>query len=114
VTEFVDDDKIGHFAIDLDTTLHVSDDIDVVMNEFHLLAGQSMGKHVHDYAHYSVLAKGIVKLEKFNEGEDEPFEMQMLCATLKPVTVVVSANIYHRITCIEDADWFCIHSERGI
>lgn len=113
MTEFVDDHKNGHFSIDLDTTLHVSDEIDVCMNEFRLLAGQSMGKHVHDYSHYSLLTKGIVQLEKFMENTDIPFEVSVLSATLKPVAVVVSANIYHRITCIEDADWFCIHTERG-
>lgn len=108
---FVDDHKTGSFEVELDTNLHLSDVI--IANEFHLLAGQSMGKHVHDYSHISILAKGIVQLEKFNKGDDKPFEVSVLSATLKPVTVIVDANIYHRITAIETADWFCIHALKG-
>jgi hypothetical protein len=110
--EFVDDHKNGFFGAELDNQFHFIAG-EMMANEFHLLAGQSLGKHVHDYTHMSILARGIVKLEKFNRGESEPFEVSVLCATLRPVTVIVSANIYHRITAMEDADWFCIHSERG-
>lgn len=108
---FVDDHKTGNFELELDTALHIADGL--MANQYRLKAGQSMGKHVHDYTHLSILAKGIVRLEKFNSDDVEPFEKLSLDATLQPLTVVVAANIYHRITAIEDADWFCIHAEQG-
>jgi hypothetical protein len=108
---FVDDHKNGSFSIELKTSLHLSDA--VIANEFNLSAGQSMGKHVHDYSHISILSRGIVQLEKFNDGDSDAFEILTIDATDKAVTLIVDANIYHRITAIEDADWFCIHAEQG-
>lgn len=108
---FVDDHKNGSFAVDIQTELHIADRL--IANEFNLKAGERLGKHVHDYTHLSILSNGTVKLEKFNKGEDEPFESIILCAAGKAVTVIVSANIYHRITALTDADWFCIHAEMG-
>jgi len=109
MSEFIDDHKFGEFGIDLDTMLHLTDV--VVANEFNLLAGTCLGKHVHDYSHLSILSRGSVQLEKFHAGEDIPFSVAVLESTDKAVVVTVEANIYHRITAIKNAQWFCIHGE---
>lgn len=62
--------------------------------------GCSIGKHIHDYNHLSILAKGAVLL-RTDEGE------QMFEA---PACIEIKKNIEHSLVALEDSVWFCIHA----
>ena len=62
--------------------------------------GSSIGKHIHDYNHLSILAKGVVLL-RTDEGE------QMFEA---PACIEIKKNIEHSLIALEDTVWFCIHA----
>ena len=112
-TEYVDAAKMaaGEKVFDVDKDFHTSDNL--MAAELYIPAGLEVGKHIHTYSHLSVLAKGKVVVEKFRIGEDAPFEVLELSAHNEAQVVEIKANIYHRITAIEDAQWFCIHANLG-
>lgn len=62
-------------------------------------AGDFIGTHKHLYDHYSILASGTVILEV--EGISNYVS--------GPMVVSIEAGKEHRITCITDVSWFCIH-----
>lgn len=62
-------------------------------------AGWLIGSHVHKYDHYSILASGSVAVEV--DGTLSHFSA--------PHVVEIKAGQEHKITCITDVSWFCIH-----
>jgi len=62
-------------------------------------AGDLIGTHKHEYEHYSILASGKVMLEL--DGKETELT--------GPCVVAVEAHKEHRITCLTDIAWFCIH-----
>ena len=62
--------------------------------------GYSVGKHVHSYDHLSILASGRVLVET-DASSDE---------YASPACLIIKANIFHRITALEDSVWYCIHA----
>jgi quercetin dioxygenase-like cupin family protein len=65
--------------------------------------GQCVIKHKHAYSHLSVLVKGLVMVET-DEGS------QILEA---PASIVIKANLYHKLTALSDALWMCIHADNA-
>lgn len=63
-------------------------------------AGYSVGKHVHDYSHLSILAKGRVTVEC--DGITQTYEA--------PATLEILAGKLHTVTAIVDSVWFCLHA----
>ena len=62
-------------------------------------AGIEVGKHVHDFSHMSMLAKGRVLLDI--DGIVTEHEA--------PAYLMVEAGKQHIITAVEDSVWFCTH-----
>lgn len=61
--------------------------------------GDNIGTHKHEYDHYSILASGAVILELDGEKQE----------LLGPCIVNVEAHKEHKITCLTEVTWFCIH-----
>lgn len=73
------------------------------VKEIPLKENQCVIKHKHSYDHLSVLLNGIVVLEtdeytKVLEG---------------PTSVVIKANLYHKLTAMTDALWLCVHADNA-
>lgn len=62
-------------------------------------AGYEVGKHVHDFAHQSQLAKGSVLLDV--DG--------VVTKYVAPAYMHIEAGKQHIITAITDSIWFCMH-----
>lgn len=62
-------------------------------------AGAQVGKHVHDFAHHSQLAKGNVLVDV--DGDVTEYAA--------PAYLLIEAGKQHVITAITDAVWFCTH-----
>lgn len=62
-------------------------------------AGDLIGTHKHEYEHYSILASGRVLFEL--DGDTRDIE--------GPAVLTVEAHKEHKITCLTDVSWFCIH-----
>ena len=67
--------------------------------EMRFAAGDSMGKHVHQYAHESLLAVGRAHL--FVEG--------VMSEIKAPLIVRIEANKRHVLVAVTDVVWFCTH-----
>lgn len=79
--------------------------------EIHVPAGEVIGKHVHNYTHFSVLAQGTAIVE--TDGGDGTRKLKTR-QVIKPGLIEVKANVYHKITALTDVTWYCIHAtERG-
>jgi quercetin dioxygenase-like cupin family protein len=63
-------------------------------------AGMAILKHVHDFSHLSILAKGKVAVMTEND-------VQIIEA---PACIEIKAGITHGVKAIEDCVWFCIHA----
>lgn len=61
--------------------------------------GDEIGTHSHEFEHYSILASGSVLL-------DLDHRVTMLTG---PCVVPIEAHKEHKITCLTDVSWFCIH-----
>lgn len=61
--------------------------------------GDIIATHKHEYEHYSILASGSVLLEL--DGNEREL--------IGPCVVTVKEHKEHKITCITDVAWFCIH-----
>ena len=96
-TEFFDRECEEGFTIE--KFFHESDGL--VSMEMHIPAGISVGKHVHNYSHLSVLAKGKVIVVV---GDAEGVVVDA------PHCLTVTANIPHEIHALTDAVWYCIHA----
>ena len=62
--------------------------------------GLTVGTHKHNFAHLSIVASGVVRVEcdkssrVYEAGE----------------CVVIAADVEHRIIALEDSIWFCLHA----
>jgi quercetin dioxygenase-like cupin family protein len=83
---------------DLEVKHHFSDGL--YAKRMTLEKGYVIGTHKHNYAHLSILAQGVARVEF--DGESRIYEAGD-CIEIK-------ANIEHRIFAIEDIVWFCIHA----
>ena len=63
-------------------------------------AGVAIMKHMHDFSHLSILAKGRVAVMK---GE-------VIDIIEAPACLEIKANVVHGINAISDCVWFCIHA----
>jgi quercetin dioxygenase-like cupin family protein len=73
----------------------------IAMKRHNLEAGMSMGKHVHDYDHVSILAKGIAAVT-LDGGETIMVAGEEL---------LIKAGESHSIQAITEITWFCIHPD---
>ena len=67
---------------------------------YRMPARTAIGKHVHDYDHLSVLAKGHVVV-------DIDGECTAHCA---PCVLTIKAHKVHVIRSVTNAVWYCIHA----
>lgn len=82
-----------------DVTHHFSDGL--YAKEMNFPAGSAIVKHLHDYSHLSILAKGKVQL--LLEGGD-------VRTFTAPACIEIKANVCHGVTALTDCTWFCIHA----
>ena len=68
--------------------------------EMRVPAGVEIGKHVHDYDHFSFLQSGKARVEIDGEINDHE----------APALLTVKAGTLHVITAITDVVWHCIHA----
>jgi quercetin dioxygenase-like cupin family protein len=62
--------------------------------------GYAVAKHVHNYSHLSILAKGIACVDV--DGEQTIYEA--------PACIEIKANCSHVIISETDCIWYCIHA----
>jgi quercetin dioxygenase-like cupin family protein len=80
-------------------THHFSDGL--YAKEMNFPAGSAIVKHLHDYSHLSILAKGQVEL-LLEDGDTRRFTA--------PACIEIKANVCHGVTALTDCTWFCIHA----
>lgn len=80
-------------------THHFSDGL--YAKEMTFPAGAAVVKHVHDFSHLSILAKGKVAVLLEN-GDKRTFTA--------PACIEIKAGVYHGVTALTDCTWFCIHA----
>lgn len=80
---------------------HFSDG--TIAKEMIVPAGGMVVKHVHDYSHLSILAKGTIELL----CEDDS---KIINA---PACIEIKAGVCHGIKAITEVHWFCIHADDG-
>jgi quercetin dioxygenase-like cupin family protein len=68
--------------------------------EIHVPADMAVMKHMHDFSHLSILAKGKVAVLK---GE----EIEIIKA---PACIEIKAGLVHGVKAIDDCVWYCIHA----
>jgi quercetin dioxygenase-like cupin family protein len=66
-------------------------------------------QHKHVYDHLSVLLDGTVVLET---DEGKGFGPYLMVAKDEPVSIVIKAGIYHKVSALTDATWMCIHNQK--
>ena len=88
----------GTFAIDPNVIHHFSDGL--YAKQMTIPKGFMAGKHLHDYSHLSILAKGKV-IVRTDDGEVE---------YVAPACIEIKSNTYHTLEALEDCSWFCIHA----
>ena len=79
-------------------THHFSDGLYAKESQFR--EGMAILKHVHDFSHLSILAKGKVAVMK---GED----VEVVEA---PACIEIKAGLTHGVKALTDCVWFCIHA----
>jgi quercetin dioxygenase-like cupin family protein len=79
-------------------THHFSDGLYAKESQFP--AGTAILKHVHDYSHLSILAKGKVAVMM---GE----EIEVIEA---PACIEIKAGLTHGVKALTDCVWFCVHA----
>lgn len=77
---------------------HFSDGL--YAKEAQFTAGSAILKHVHDFSHLSILAKGKVAVMM---GE----EIEVIEA---PACLEIKAGLTHGIKALTDCVWFCVHA----
>jgi len=88
----------GTFETDPNVVHHFSDGL--YAKQMVIPKGFMAGKHLHDYSHFSILAKGKV-IVRTDSDEVE---------YVAPACIEIKANTYHTIEALEDCAWFCIHA----
>lgn len=68
--------------------------------EMRVPAGVKIGKHVHDFDHFSVLLVGAVSLDL--DGEKSKINA--------PALLTIKSGQQHVITALTDVVWHCIHA----
>jgi quercetin dioxygenase-like cupin family protein len=68
--------------------------------ESHVPANMLLAKHTHDYTHFSILAKGRVRVW----ADDVMTEYEA------PACIEIKANVEHEVQAITDVTWYCIHA----
>ena len=91
-------EKEGTFACDPQTVHHFSDGL--YAKQMIIPKGYQAMQHTHNYSHLSVLAKGHVIVQ--TDQWTKEFKA--------PACIEIKAGIHHKIMCLEDATWFCIHA----
>lgn len=81
-----------------DITHHFSDGL--YAKEAFVPAGTAIIKHIHNFSHLSILAKGRVAVMKGDV-------IQIVDA---PACINIEANVVHGIKAMSDCVWFCIHA----
>ena len=71
------------------------------IKEMRFPAGYSMGKHVHSFSHFSILAQGCVTLKVAGETAR---------VLESPAIIEVAAGKEHEIHFHEDSVWLCTHA----
>jgi quercetin dioxygenase-like cupin family protein len=68
--------------------------------EAHIPAGMMVFKHVHEFTHFSILAKGsvVVRVGDSIEVYDAP------------ACIEIKANVEHDVTAVTDVTWYCVHA----
>lgn len=71
----------------------------VYIRQMFAKSGDEIGSHRHEYEHYSVLASGrvVVTIEGLENEVNGP------------TVITIAAHQEHKITCLTDVAWFCIH-----
>ena len=88
----------GRFDVDLGVVHYFSDG--VYSKEMHIPKGHIAGKHVHNYSHLSILAKGEVIVRVGN----------VAAHYIAPACIHIEAGKHHSIESLEDTVWYCIHA----
>lgn len=68
--------------------------------EMRVPAGVEIGKHVHEFDHFSMLMQGSVELDV--DGE--------ISVQHAPALLTIRAGAQHVITALTDVVWHCIHA----
>lgn len=76
---------------------------DMYAKEMRVPAGYMIGKHIHPFDHFSILAKGWVKVSRDGIAEE----------LRAPCLVHIAAGVEHVIHALTDSVWFCIHAVEG-
>ena len=63
-------------------------------------AGFTVGKHLHDHSHMSVLAKGRVNV--ITEAGSTEY--------VAPAYIEIKAGLHHQVHAVEEAVWYCLHA----
>lgn len=79
-------------------THHFSDGL--YAKEAFVPAGAAILKHMHDFSHLSILAKGRVAVMK---GD-------LIEIIEAPACIEIKANVTHGVKAMSDCVWFCIHA----
>ncbi|SRR6266404_297031 len=94
---FAEQLKNPKIEIDLNIKHHFSDG--VYAKQMILPKGHYAISHKHNYEHLSILASGVALVEVDGKGT----------IYTAPTCINIKADSHHKITAIEDVDWFCIH-----
>jgi len=81
-----------------DVTHHFSDGL--YAKEFFVPKDAAVMKHMHDFSHLSILAKGKVVVMKGDSIE----------VIEAPACIEIKAGLEHGIKAVTDCVWFCIHA----
>lgn len=68
--------------------------------ETHIPAGMRLGKHTHNYTHFSILGKGSVIVRA--GGVPKVYEA--------PACIEIKAFVPHEVEAISDCTWYCVHA----
>lgn len=68
--------------------------------ETHIPEGMRLPKHTHDYTHFSILAKGKVRV----------FAGEEVREYRAPACIEIKANVPHEVQAITNVTWYCVHA----
>lgn len=69
--------------------------------EAHIPAGMWLQKHTHTFTHFSILAKGKVRVTR-DDAETTVYEA--------PACIEIKTGVSHAIYAVEDSTWYCVHA----
>jgi quercetin dioxygenase-like cupin family protein len=68
--------------------------------EAHIPTGSLLGKHVHTFTHFSILAKGSVYV--YVDDIRHYYEA--------PACIEIKAGRVHQVEALSDVTWYCVHA----